>query len=294
MRISSETEKQIALGASPKGKSGAVAVSTSSSSSSVEEALLLAQEEARVLQEVQEQLRGVEAENVQVRYEYVMGSDGKRYIAAAHVTFREKRDSAEIGEAEAASGKSEKSGKNSSIYSEDPEVQSAIKELQRTDREVRAHEAAHMAVGGQYAGAATYSYTLGPDGKRYAVGGEVSISAPGGDTPEETLQIMQQVQAAALAPGSPSGQDLRVAAMAANAAAQARSELYSGKENSLEETEEEAPSLENSIEKEGFPKLSRDEEEQQGLLLVPKAFFQAYEGPWITGHSERSSWSMAV
>ncbi len=292
MRISSETEKQVVQGTSPKGKGGAVPVAVASSSSSSEEALLLAQEEARVLREIQNQLRGVQTENVQVRYEYALGPDGRRYIAAAHVTFREKLDSAEIDKGKRNSEENEKGGKNSATYSEDPEVRAAVKELQRTDREVRAHEAAHMAVGGQYAGGATYSYTVGPDGKRYAVGGEVSISAPAGDSPEETLQIMQQVQAAALAPGNPSGQDLRVAAMAANAAAQARSELNSPEENSSGETEKVLP-LEGRAEKETSPERSREEEEQ-GLLLLPQAFFSAYEGPWITGHAEKSSWSMAV
>ena len=284
MRISSETEKQVVLGTSPKGKGGTVAVASSS-----EESLLFVREEARILQEVQDRLQGVEAENVQVRYEYALGPDGKRHIVAAHVTFREKLDSAEIDKGKRNSEENEKGDKNSATYSEDPKVQAAIKELQRTDREVRAHEAAHMAVGGQYAGGATYSYAVGPDGKRYAVGGEVSISAPAGDTPEETLQIMQQVQAAALAPGNPSGQDLRVAAMAANAAAQARSELNSREEHAPEETEE-TPALEERVHKGTSP----EQEEKSGLLLLPQAFFPAYEGPWITGHAEKSSWSMAV
>jgi hypothetical protein len=48
-------------------------------------------------------------------------------------------------------------------------------ELARRDREVRAHEQAHAAVGGSYAGAPSYTYSRGPDGQRYAVGGEVSI-----------------------------------------------------------------------------------------------------------------------
>lgn len=101
-----------------------------------------------------------------------------------------------------------------------------IEELKRTDREVKAHERAHAAVGGQYAGAPSYSYTTGPDGKRYAVAGEVSIdtSRVPGD-PQATIQKMQQVQRAALAPADPSGQDLKVAAIAGQIANQARVEL---------------------------------------------------------------------
>lgn len=101
-----------------------------------------------------------------------------------------------------------------------------IRELKQRDQEVRAHEQAHAATGGQYAGAATFSYRLGPDGVRYAVGGEVSIdiSAVAGN-PQATLDKMQQVQRAALAPAEPSSQDRQVAAQASQIAAQALSDI---------------------------------------------------------------------
>lgn len=101
-----------------------------------------------------------------------------------------------------------------------------ITELASRDREVRAHEQAHAAVGGAYAGAPTYTYSRGPDGKRYAIGGEVSIdSSPIPNDPEVTLRKMELVQRAALAPAEPSAQDRRVAAQAAAQATQARAEL---------------------------------------------------------------------
>ena len=53
--------------------------------------------------------------------------------------------------------------------------QQQVRELSARDREVRAHEEAHANVGGRYAGSPTYSFQRGPDGKQYAVGGEVSI-----------------------------------------------------------------------------------------------------------------------
>lgn len=98
--------------------------------------------------------------------------------------------------------------------------------LARTDQEVRAHEQAHAAVGGVYAGAPSYTYTRGPDGKRYAVAGEVSIdtgSVPG--DPQATMRKMQVVIRAALAPAEPSGADRQVAAQAQITLAQARVEL---------------------------------------------------------------------
>lgn len=97
------------------------------------------------------------------------------------------------------------------------EISRQVQRLQQAEREVIAHEQAHMSVGGPYAGSATYSYTEGPDGKRYVTGGEVSIHAPAGKDAEETARIMNQVKRAALAPANPSSQDMKVAARAAAA-----------------------------------------------------------------------------
>jgi hypothetical protein len=47
-----------------------------------------------------------------------------------------------------------------------------VHELGARDREVRAHEAAHAAAGGALAGVPHYDYVTGPDGRRYAAGGE--------------------------------------------------------------------------------------------------------------------------
>ena len=101
-----------------------------------------------------------------------------------------------------------------------------VSELKARDRVVRAHEMAHMAAGaGIVTRGASFSYQTGPDGQRYAVGGEVGINTSPGRTPEETLTKADRIRAAALAPADPSGQDLRVAAEAAQMAAEARQEL---------------------------------------------------------------------
>lgn len=109
-------------------------------------------------------------------------------------------------------------------YSE--EEQKMIDELRSRDQEVRNHEQAHISAGGAYVrGGASYTYQGGPDGKQYAIGGEVSIdSSPVKENPEATIAKMQAVRAAALAPASPSGQDRAVAAAASQAEAQARIE----------------------------------------------------------------------
>lgn len=101
-----------------------------------------------------------------------------------------------------------------------------LSDLKARDREVRAHEAAHQAVGGQYAGSISFVYERGPDGAQYAVGGEVSIdTAPVQGDPQATIEKMRVVRAAALAPAEPSAQDRAVAAEAMQLMLQAQSEL---------------------------------------------------------------------
>lgn len=89
-----------------------------------------------------------------------------------------------------------------------------VQELQSRDVEVRAHEAAHQGAGGGMTGGASFAYQQGPDGRMYAIGGEVSISIPSGSTPQETIRNAQQAIAAAMAPSDPSGQDFAVASSA--------------------------------------------------------------------------------
>lgn len=107
---------------------------------------------------------------------------------------------------------------------EDPQIQAQIARLKQIEVKVKAHEAAHKAVGGNLASSASYSYTRGPDGRSYITGGEVQINMSDGKTPEETISRMQQVIRAALAPADPSGQDRAVAAQAASRMSQAQQE----------------------------------------------------------------------
>jgi hypothetical protein len=101
-----------------------------------------------------------------------------------------------------------------------------LRELQARDAEVRAHEAAHLgAAGGLAVSGASYTYTSGPDGQKYATGGEVSIDTSKENTPEKTLDKARKIRAAALAPSNPSSTDLRVAAQASAMAMRASAEI---------------------------------------------------------------------
>lgn len=107
------------------------------------------------------------------------------------------------------------------------EEQKEVDKLKKIDREVRAHERAHQAAAGGLAkGGVSFSFQQGPDGNQYAVAGEVSIDmSPISGNPTATIQKMQQVKRAAMAPADPSAQDRAVASKAQQIEAQARREL---------------------------------------------------------------------
>lgn len=106
------------------------------------------------------------------------------------------------------------------------EALAVLRELKAIDAAVRLHEQAHLAIAGELAqGGASFTFKTGPDGRQYAVGGEVQIDSSPGRTPEETLRKAQIIRAAALAPAQPSAQDLAVAASVVSMEQDARAEI---------------------------------------------------------------------
>lgn len=109
-----------------------------------------------------------------------------------------------------------------------------LTQLKARDVEVKAHEQAHLsAAGGHATGGASYTYEKGPDGHSYAVGGEVGIDVSKESNPNATIQKMQTVKRAALAPASPSSTDRQVAAQAAVKESQARQEVLKEQQEEL-------------------------------------------------------------
>ncbi|MGL4982571.1 MAG: putative metalloprotease CJM1_0395 family protein [Treponemataceae bacterium] len=141
-----------------------------------------------------------------------------------------------------AAGLSEAQASSLEKAKQDLQIQKVVAQLQTTDTEVRTHEQAHMGAGsGLITRGASYTYEKGPDGRQYAVGGEVGIdTSPVQDDPEATMQKMQQVKAAAMAPARPSGQDLAVATAASALEAQALKELAESRLNEQTETQKES------------------------------------------------------
>ena len=118
------------------------------------------------------------------------------------------------------------------------EEQQKVKEMKERDEEVRVHENAHKSAGGQYAAAPTYTYETGPDGKRYITDGEVSIDIGEEKDPQDTIEKMQIVKRAAMAPAEPSGQDRKVYQEANQKEAAARQELAEDKKEEAKEKQE--------------------------------------------------------
>ena len=118
------------------------------------------------------------------------------------------------------------------------EEQQKVKEMKERDEEVRVHENAHKSAGGQYAAAPTYTYETGPDGKRYITDGEVSIDIGEEKDPQATIEKMQVVKRAAMAPAEPSGQDRKVYQEANQKEAAARQELAEDKKEEAKEKQE--------------------------------------------------------
>ncbi|MGX1495024.1 hypothetical protein ACSSV1_000045 [Labrenzia sp. MBR-25] len=108
-----------------------------------------------------------------------------------------------------------------------------VDKLKQRDQEVRAHEQAHARVGGAHSGAPSYTFQQGPDGKRYAIGGEVQIDTSKERTPEATIRKMQIVIRAATAPADPSSQDLKVAQQARAQISEAQAEVRQKKTEEL-------------------------------------------------------------
>lgn len=127
----------------------------------------------------------------------------------------------------------------------EPAQKEQLEKLAARDREVRRHEQAHLMAAGRYAlGGPSYTYQVGPDGQRYAVGGEVKIDlSPVAGNPEATLDKARQLIRAALAPMEPSGADRQVAARAERMAQDAQRALQ---KESLDSSAGSSSSVESS------------------------------------------------
>ena len=96
------------------------------------------------------------------------GSPAKQDAASPLITGGARKPAVDLpGQLQAQEG-GEKPKQQDELSEEEKE---AVAKLRERDAEVHRHEQAHAAAGGQYAGVPSYTHQQGPDGKRYAVGG---------------------------------------------------------------------------------------------------------------------------
>lgn len=149
-----------------------------------------------------------------------------------------------------------------------------LTKLQNRDTEVRAHEAAHISAGGDaIRSGATYEYQSGPDGKQYAIGGEVQIDlSEVPNDPLATILKMERVRSAALAPADPSSADASVAAEAAKIIAKAQAELAERKRAAFDAGFKKNGSEAEAAQeiKVGFPKTPQENTQAVISSLLPQ------------------------
>lgn len=186
-----------------------------------------------------------------------------------------KQTNSQIEQSKFSTEQSESVTVSAEVDQETIEFQQAIQALKARDVEVRAHEQAHVAAGGAYVTSGpSYVYQRGPDGGRYAIGGEVGIdTSPVAGDPEATLQKALVVQRAALAPAEPSAQDRSVASAAAQMAAQARADILRQKS----EENGSMPGSSNSKESEELSSQDsyQHQESDNSSLIIARNDFEA-------------------
>ncbi len=116
--------------------------------------------------------------------------------------------------------------------------QEQVRDLKNIERQVRNHEQAHKQTGGKLAGQVKYRFTAGPDGKHYITGGSTPIDISKiANNPQGTIDKMEQVIKAAMAPQQPSQEDYRVAALAKQIIMESRVELQKQKKTEEDKKE---------------------------------------------------------
>lgn len=90
---------------------------------------------------------------------------------------------------------------------DDLRIKQQIERMKSWESHVKSHELAHILTGGGHISSAGYTYAYGPDGKKYIVGGAVSVSVPGGLN-HESIAKLQRLEQAAVAASDHSQQDL--------------------------------------------------------------------------------------
>ncbi|WP_145185463.1 hypothetical protein [Planctomycetes bacterium Pla163] len=109
----------------------------------------------------------------------------------------------------------------------DAEAVRELRQLQRSDRQVRLQENLKRQMGAEHVrGGAEYSFVEGPDGRRYAVSASSEFELPDANTdPRQAAHDAAQIRRAVLAAARSSPADRALAARATSLEARARAEI---------------------------------------------------------------------
>ena len=188
--------------------------------------------------------------------------DGRTLLAAQESSDRNSQQSQQSAEGATNAKTSSEGGEPQSTPANpqgltEEELQH-VQKLKQIDRQVRAHERSHQNAAPELTGPASFKTVRGPDGKLYAVAGEVSIETGEAATPEATIQKLKRVIKAALAPLEPSPQDRKVAAQARAEIAEARGEIRQENAEEKREAEEAKEARQNADPTNSIASVSSD------------------------------------
>ncbi|MDL2307376.1 hypothetical protein LJC48_05045 [Desulfovibrio sp. OttesenSCG-928-C06] len=160
---------------------------------------------------------------------YQTGQDGELYAIGTRPHLVEKDGGLADGSSTGAAGTINTAGATGATSgtglpeeADTPENRELLQKLQERDAHVKAHESAHVMAAGGQAGAVTYSYQRGPDGRSYAVGGSVNISVSSSGDADESARQAGRAQRAATVNGEMSAADAQTARRAGEISARAR------------------------------------------------------------------------
>lgn len=198
----------------------------------------------------------------------VIGQGPSPYPSSYHLNLPGKREAEPDKQSPDVTQETEKEALEKEKKAQQAADNKEIQELQKRDTEVRTHEQAHLAAAGGLAiSGASFSYQTGPDGKQYAVGGEVSIdTSPVPNNPQATAQKAKRIKAAAMAPAEPSGPDRAVFAAAARMEVEAQAKAM---QEQKEETEDAASGATDSNQTPNADKAEKTEAPQKPSIEEP-------------------------
>lgn len=169
--------------------------------------------------------------------------------------------------------------------SEELKIAQKIKEMAAKEASVVQHERMHLLAGGSSAGTPSYIYELGPDGKRYISGGEVTFYAGGGN-PEAVAKSSEKVEKAVALVKDPSNADLHAAAVAAATANSAKSEDLILNTQKKAEDQRLKAKKEEEMQAIGAKSSTEMKEKPMIDIMAAKAMVSAYSNMRFRMHSK--------